>query len=165
MPGPEVTEVLKRARKYAAEVQQLNRPQQLAWFGQKLSIQPEVLLQLIGYRSDVAKKHAERGASVEKLAERKPDGTLWVTELFREMVFRHGYDVHKVAKTFHGPIPEAVEVPISTNARKSSRPKNGVSGLLLRKIRTGGPSVYRDLTDFVRLTNSGKQGSTPKTKG
>ncbi|MCU0704551.1 MAG: hypothetical protein MUF18_11295 [Fimbriiglobus sp.] len=165
MPGPEVTEVLKRARKYAAEVQKLNRPQQLVWFGQKLSIQPEVLLRLIGYRSDVAKRHAERGESVEKLAERKPDETLWVTELFREMVFRHGYDVPKVAKTFHGPVPEAVEVPISTTASKSSRPKRGVPGLLLRKIRTGGPSVYRDLTDYVRLTNPGKQGFPIKTQG
>lgn len=163
MPPVGESDALKRAKAYAAELQPLTRPQQLAWFGRKLRIRPEVLLRLIGYSSAVAKKHAANGESVETLAEQKPDGTLWVTELFREMVARRQYSLERTVVEFHGPPPETVELAIPVGTRTGLTP-NRVQELLLRKIRAGGRSVFRDLSDFVRITNPPLRRATP-TKG
>ena len=165
MPPVGESEVMKRAKAYVAEVQLQNRAQQLAWFGQKFRIRPEVLLRLIGYRADVAKRHAARGESVEALAASRPDATLWMTELFREMVHRHGYDVGSAAAEFHRPAPETVELSIPVGSRTLTLTPSRVSNLLLRKVRTGGPTVFQDLTAFVRITNPPARHATPRSKG
>ncbi len=165
MPPVGESEVLKRARAHAAEVQPLTRPQELAWYGPNLRIRPEVLLRLIGYRADVAKRHAAKGESVEELAAKKPDDTLWVTELFREVIDRNGYDVGRAADTLHGPPPDSVELSIPVGSRTLTLTPQRVSNLLLRKVRAGGPTVFDDLADFVRLTNPPVRRTTPRSKG
>lgn len=130
----EMNEVLMRAKKFAAEIQPLSRSQQLAWFGQKLSIQPEILLRLIGYSDEFADKFVSSGRCFYDLANQKQKETLWITELFREIVSRGQYNVEQLAHEISLP-------PVYTSDDNN----------LLHKIGMGGPSVYINFVDYIRI--------------
>lgn len=146
MPELGETEVLKRAKRYSAEVQKLSRPQQLMWFGKKLGVSEPVLLRLVGYSPQSARAQLAAGRSAEELAAQKPVGTVWATELFRELVSQNSYDLSKVAASFQ---PQATD--LSTVMRRPVRAK---ASTLFRRVQHGGPRVYSDLTELIRLIHA-----------
>ncbi len=150
--------ILDRAKTYSAEIHKRTRAQQLAWFGEQLEIAPETLLRLLGYAPKAIREKLQVGATVEELAEKKPDETLWVTEILRELVSQHGYEVDRVAKSFRQPYA----IHPSTGTRKSGGGLKGMKYLLFRKVAAGGPQVYSDLTDLIRLTNGTPSASPAK---
>ncbi len=156
--------ILDRAKKYSAEIQKRSRAQQLAWFGEQLEIAPVPLLRLVGFKPKTLREKLATGVTVAELAETKPDGTLWVTEIFRELVHRNGYDIARLAKTLREPPSEAAPITPATDKSKGKpyRASNGLLSLLVRKVGAGGPQVYDDLTEYLRLS---KAASGKRIKG
>ena len=147
------SEILTRSKQYSAEIHDRTRAQQLKWFGEEFSLPSEVLLQLVGYKPAEIKKHLAKGRSIEALAEKKPEGTIWVTELFRELAFRGGYDMASIAKSFRESPPGDSPSPFRPLPPARKPAASRMRRELLRRIGSGGPRVYTDLTNYLRLAN------------
>lgn len=134
------TIVLNRAQKVREAMDGKSRAQELAWYGQTLDIPDPVMLKLLG--SKPSKKAAGKGATAKSrvvaVAERKPDKTIWVSELFRELVHRSGYDISRLKSAIH-------ELPDRDQIEKPAQ--------LLKKVAAGGPGVYESLVTYLRGTN------------
>ena len=153
--------ILDRAKKYSAEIQKRSRAQQLAWFGEQFDIGSETLLRLVGYSPAEIKRQLASGATVVELAKKKLEGTIWVTELFRELVAKHGYEVDGVARSFREPVRDADLPPVSKGLGKAPAPLKRVQKVLFRKVKSGGPQVYTDLTNLIRAVNESGTAHQP----
>ena len=147
-----MSEILERAKKYSAEIQKRTREEQLAWFGEQFDIPPEPLLRLVGYSPKSVRAKLASGATVVELARNKPKGTLRMTEIFRELVSRCGYDVKRVAKTFrHAPKKKPFGEVLESDSQVDI-PRH--VGKLAKRVAAGGPAVYRDLTRYLQYVRA-----------
>jgi len=160
--------LLERVNQYSVEIQKRTRAQQLVWFGERFGIAPEPLLRLLGYTPKTIREKLSAGETIEELAEKKSEETIWMTEIFREMVHRNGYDVDRLAKSLAVPLEEmtSCRVPPSQGGKTMFKVTKGVLSLLRRKVRAGGPQVYDDLTEYLRFAKSVPEGArkTPKSR-
>jgi hypothetical protein len=144
------TDVLTNAQGFREQTSGLTRAQQLQWFGRALGIDEGRLLELIGYPPTEVRNQKATGVTFEKLADTRPEQTLWVTELFRELADRSGYAMPRLRELLHTPRP----------ARPESGKKIGTEEIL-REIQRGGPDVLELLTDYLRpplsTTRNGKR--------
>jgi hypothetical protein len=150
-----VSEALTRARKFATQVQGLSRPEQLAWFKRELDIPPEPLLRLIGYGPETAKRHAgSNQMTLEQLAERKPAGTLRVTELLHDLVSLYGHDLPSVKAVLGKPArPLSARV---LNGKRKPLTSQVEQTRLYRHVRNGGAGAFGDFVRYLQLSNPPK---------
>jgi hypothetical protein len=138
------TDVLANAKQFRDRTGKLTRAQELKWFGDTLGIDEFRMLRLIGYSPAVIKKRKAHGATFEDLAEAKPEGTVWVSELFRELADRSGYDMERLGDHIRR---RGVRPKATANQHKAS-PQRTNTGLL-RGIRAGGPGVFDAFASYL----------------
>ncbi|MGL6096953.1 MAG: hypothetical protein ACRC7O_14310, partial [Fimbriiglobus sp.] len=124
-------DILSNAKRFQASRRGLTRAQELKWFGETLGVEEVRLLRLLGYSPQSLRGRGVAGESLVKLAELKPEQTLWVTELFRELADRTGYDVGQM-KVLLRPV-EAI---------RPSPP--------LPIVGSAGPDSYRSFLNYLR---------------
>jgi len=153
------TTAISDPRVVTKQIQTLSRPKQLAWFGSQLDIPDAHLLRLIGYASGKARELIRKGQTVEELASAKPEGTLRLTEILREMTSREGYDLSRVAASLRKP-PDILAAQVPPKGKKNTQPKIGrtPSEKYARAVRLGGPGVYWALTQYLRLARLAGHG-------
>jgi hypothetical protein len=148
---------LAKAKQFSEQTEGLTRAQQLKWFIDHLGLGEPQVLALIGYSPAEIQKRDKGGIPFEKLAEAKPEETLWVSELFLELVHRAGYDMDRLLARLKQAAFPSDDRP-KANGAATSVPE------LLREIRAGGPDVFSNLTDYLRLPQPVRGRKATKSK-
>jgi hypothetical protein len=149
------TDILANAKKFRESIGGLTRAQQVGWFRKELGLDESQILRLLGYKpADIVKRRAA-GATVEELAAARPEKAIWVSELFRELADRSGYDINRLREFIRR------SGAMATTAKTGSPRRPGV-GDLLRSIDVGGPDVYDNLALY--LGGHGRSGNGKRKK-
>lgn len=158
---PTFPEIQRNVRAYKSAIARApSLPAQLEWFCHQLGIDKRRFLRLLGYTPTEIREAQMK--SVEELAAAKPDQSLWVAELFKELADRAGYDMKHLAEILHSRPVEAPE------AGRENRPAGYIPRLrygpedrrvvLLEEIARGGPQVFDRLVEYLRVP---AEGETP----
>jgi hypothetical protein len=147
------TAILTNAKKFREHTAGLTRAQELKWYRDVLGIEESRMLGLLDYTPADVRKRKAAGATFEELAEARPDRALWVSELFRELADRSGYDMARLSALLKPAKAQVVSSPKKpykpAGKGSAARPGKKASQLLVA-IRRGGPSVLGRLADYLR---------------
>ena len=132
------TNVFANARQIREAMKGMTRAQELKWYGEELSIPDTILLKLLGKKNKpvMGGKGITTKPYLVHVAEKKPDQALWVSELFRELVDRSGYDLKRLKGTIHK----------SADMKTRIKPAQ-----LLKKVNSGGPGVFDSFVEYLQL--------------
>lgn len=147
------TDHLDRALKLRAQTENLTRPEELKWYVDQFQIEEPRLLRLLGYTPASVKKLTGEGRSLIELAEAKPEQTIWVTELFRELADDVGYDLQKMKQFLTDPVADDSDRnPSRQNLLgvAAKKPHRKTVPMMLDNIQQGGPGVLRELAQYMQ---------------